>query len=131
MAAAPRRVSGGTEWAIPAWATASREAVQEPEREPVPDDINEDGTEAEQPELTLSSTVPESEAHSSEDRAVLELPGIPAPGVIVKRYHEPWSALLLLAATYLDEHFRFILALLVAAFLLWFIRDAQAVIIFR
>ena len=115
-------------------ALMSREAELETELEEVPDDIKEGGTAAEPPEPTLSSAVPEPKSHDLGDRAVLELPGIPAPVeqvVIVKRYREPWSALLPLAAVYLAENFRVILALLVAAFLIWCIRDAQAAIIFR
>ena len=51
--------------------------------------------------------------------------------VIVKRYREPSSELVLLATAYLAENFRVILALLVAALLLWCMRDAQATVIFR
>ena len=115
-------------------ALMSREAELETEQEAVPDDINEGGTAAEQAEPTLTPNVPEPESHTQDNQPILELPGIPERierVVIVKRYREPWSELLLLAATYLAENFRFILALLVAAFLMWCISDAQAAIIFR
>ncbi len=110
------------------------EAEREAEQREVPVDRSEPEIGVEQAELVFSSGRPEPDDANGDKEPVLEhsMEKVELRTVIiVRRYKEPWPGLLPLGVVYCAENFRFILALLLAAALIWSMSGAQTAVIFR